>query len=248
MAYNGEALLEVTKLNVTYGPVIALEDVDLVVPDRGSTCLLGPNGAGKTTLLRSVSGLLGFHGGRVTGGRIRYQGRTINGASASSLVQAGIAQVLEGRHVFPELTVAENLTTGQFRLGRKAAGSSRQRVLELFPPLANRLRQPAGLLSGGEQQMLAIGRALMSSPRLLLLDEPSLGLAPLVTRGIGEALRQINEEGVSLLLVEQSRALAQAVTAQGYLIETGRIRAQGPTVDLLADRQVRATYLGVREA
>jgi branched-chain amino acid transport system ATP-binding protein len=248
MAPSGQALLEVTNLNVSYGPVMALEGVDLVVGAGGSTCLLGPNGAGKTTLLRSVSGLLGFHGGRIGAGTIRYEGRTINGASAASLVRSGIAQVLEGRHVFPELTVSENLTTGQFRLGRKAAGGARQRVLDLFPSLANRQRQPAGLLSGGEQQMLAIGRALMSAPRLLLLDEPSLGLAPLVTRGIGEALRQINGEGVSLLLVEQSRALAQAVTADGYLIETGRIRAQGPTAELLADRQVRATYLGVREA
>jgi branched-chain amino acid transport system ATP-binding protein len=240
-------MLEIEDLHVSYGPVVALEGVSLSVPDRGSACLLGPNGAGKSTLLRAVSGLLGFHGGRVTSGTIRFEDKLISGVKATSLVRYGIAQVLEGRRVFPELTVADNLAAGQFRLGRRAPEGVRHRVLDLFPRLADRLRQPAGLLSGGEQQMLAIARALMSCPRLLLLDEPSLGLAPLVTRGIGEALRQINADGVTLLLVEQSRALAQSVTTEGYLIETGRIRAQGPTAALLADSQVRATYLGVRE-
>jgi branched-chain amino acid transport system ATP-binding protein len=246
------ALLEVRDLRVTYGAVLALDGVTLEVAEGGSTCLLGPNGAGKTTLLRAVSGLLHFHGGRIVAGEVRYAGRVVTGADPSRLVGAGVAQVLEGRRVFTNLTVEDNLRAGRLRSssreGRSAANGARvrDRVLDLFPRLGERLGQPAGLLSGGEQQMLAIARALMSSPRLLLLDEPSLGLAPLVTQGIGTALSQINADGVTLLVVEQSSALAQAITSDGYLIETGEIRASGPTAELLADEQVRATYLGLK--
>ena len=236
-------MLEVRELTVAYGPVLALEGVSLEVADGGSTCLLGPNGAGKTTLLRAISGLLRFHGGRVVSGAIRYRGDVVTGADPARLVRAGVAQVLEGRRVFANLSVDENLRAGGFRAPR---GAQRERVLTLFPRLAERLAQPAGLLSGGEQQMLAIGRALMGSPRLLLLDEPSLGLAPLLTQGIGAALAQINADGVSLLVVEQSSALARAITGDGYLMETGVIRAHGPTGQLLADEQLRATYLGVK--
>jgi branched-chain amino acid transport system ATP-binding protein len=154
--------------------------------------------------------------------------------------------VLEGRHVFGELTVDENLRAGAFSSHNRARTAElREQAIELFPLLGERLRQHAGYLSGGEQQMLAIGRALMSDPRLLLLDEPSLGLAPLVIRSIGQALRRINETGVGILLVEQSSSLAKAVAPDGYLIDTGVIRAAGPTPELLADEQVRATYLGV---
>jgi ABC-type branched-subunit amino acid transport system ATPase component len=248
------AVLEIRDLTVAYGPVLALEGVTLEVADGGSTCLLGPNGAGKTTVLRAISGLLRFHGGRILSGEVRYQGRVVTGTTSDRLVAAGMAQVLEGRRVFANLSVDENLRAGP--LGRQ--GTKRQRadqraeqrdkVLELFPRLGERLGQAAGLLSGGEQQMLAVARALMSSPCLLLLDEPSLGLAPLVTQGIGAALSHINDEGVSLLVVEQSSALAQAITRDGYLIETGEIRAHGPISQLLGDEQVRATYLGIKPA
>jgi branched-chain amino acid transport system ATP-binding protein len=240
------ALLDVRGLSVSYGPVLALDEVTLDVGEADAVCLLGPNGAGKSTLLRAISGLLRFHGGRVTAGEIRYAGRRVTGRRASELVAAGVAQVLEGRHVFADLTVDENLRAGQFRVRRsRRVRQVREHVLSLFPVLADRLHQPAGLLSGGEQQMLAIGRALMGEPRLLLLDEPSLGLAPLVVRSIGESLRRVNADGVALLLVEQSSALASSVTARGYLMHTGEIRASAPIADLLGDEQVRATYLGV---
>jgi branched-chain amino acid transport system ATP-binding protein len=244
-----EGLLEVTDLSVAYGSVQGLDGVSLSVARDGATALLGPNGAGKTTLLRAVSGLLRFHNGTVTGGRVRFDGSDVTGADATRLVRAGIVQVLEGRHVFTELTVDENLRAGAFgaRQRSRIAGV-RDEVLALFPHLAGRLRQPAGLLSGGEQQMLAIGRALMGQPRLLLLDEPSLGLAPLIVESIGGALARVNESGVGILLVDQSSALALAVTRQGYLLETGQVRASGPTAELLADEQVRAVYLGVHTA
>jgi branched-chain amino acid transport system ATP-binding protein len=239
-------LLEVDDLAVAYRGLRGLDGVSLRVPAGGAVCLLGPNGAGKTTLLRAVSGLLGFHGGRVGAGQIRYQGRPITGADPARLVRDGIVQVLEGRHVFSELTVEENLRAGAFvRKNRQRSAELLGQVTELFPPIARRLRQPAGLLSGGEQQMLAIGRALMCDPRLLLLDEPSLGIAPLIVRSIGEALRRINGQGVGILLAEQSSALALAVSTEGYLIDSGTIRLSGPTGELLADEQVRATYLGV---
>ena len=240
-------LLEIEGLSVSYGGVRALDDVSLAVPAGGAVCLLGPNGAGKTTLLRAVSGLLRFHGGRVVAGRVRYAGRDVTGAFAYQLVRDGVVQVLEGRHVFSDLNVQENLRAGAFsRRDRRRVAERLREVLDLFPPLAARLRQPAGLLSGGEQQMLAIGRALMGDPRLLMLDEPSLGLAPLVVRSIGEALRQVRSSGVALLLVEQSSALAASATDVGYLLETGRVRASGPTADLVGDEQIRAVYLGVR--
>lgn len=239
-------LLAVDGLSVAYGSVEGLSGVSLSVPAGGASALLGPNGAGKTTLLRAISGLLRFHGGQVTGGRVHFAGEDVTGADPTRLVRLGVVQVLEGRHVFTELTVDENLRAGAFatrQRGRVAA--LRDEVLGLFPQLSTRLRQPAGLLSGGEQQMLAIGRALMGQPKLLLLDEPSLGLAPLVVSSIGETLGTINRSGVGILLVEQSSALAAAVTAQGYLLETGRLRASGPTRELVADEQVRSVYLGV---
>jgi len=196
-----------------------------------------------------VSGLLRFHGGQVTGGRVHLEGEDVTGADPTRLVRSGVVQVLEGRHVFPELTVDENLRAGAFAARqRNRIGAARDEVLALFPQLASRLKQQGGLLSGGEQQMLAIGRALMGQPRLLMLDEPSLGLAPLVVASIGEALKKVNESGVGILLVEQSSALAAAVTNQGYLLETGRLRASGPTAELVADERVRSVYLGVQAA
>jgi branched-chain amino acid transport system ATP-binding protein len=240
------ALLEVENLRVTYGgSVLALDGVGFSVPRGGAVALVGANGAGKTTVLRAVTALLRFHGGQVTAGEIRFAGRSIVRADTASLVAGGIGQVLEGRRVFAELTVAENLRMGAFHSrSRRRERELREELGELFPVLAERSEQPAGQLSGGQQQVLAIARALMAQPQLLLLDEPSLGLAPRVVAQIGEALRRINERGCALLLVEQSTALALRVTEQAYLLEVGQIRAHAPTTELLSDARVRASYLG----
>jgi branched-chain amino acid transport system ATP-binding protein len=241
-------LLEVEQLRVTYGDsVLALDGIDFVVPPGGAVALVGANGAGKTTALRAVTGLLRFNGGHVTSGTIRFAGRSIAGADTAGLVANGLAQVLEGRRVFADLTVAENLRAGAFHNHRRAR-ALRDQLTELFPLLAERADQPAGQLSGGQQQLLAIARALMSEPRLLVLDEPSLGLAPRVVAEIGDVLRTINERGCALLLVEQSTALALRVTDEAYLLETGRIRAHAPTAKLLADGRVRESYLGTAAA
>ena len=238
-------LLEVQGLRVTYGgSVLALDGVGFAVPRGGAVALVGANGAGKTTALRAVTGLLRFHGGQVTQGTIRFAGRSIGHADTASLVAAGIGQVLEGRRVFADLTVAENLRVGAFHGRRRRDRQIRAQLGELFPVLAERADQPAGQLSGGQQQVLAIARALMAEPQLLLLDEPSLGLAPLAVAQIGEALRTVNERGCALLLVEQSTALALRVTEQAYLLETGHVRAHAPTAELLSDGRVRASYLG----
>jgi branched-chain amino acid transport system ATP-binding protein len=246
VTHSRDVLLEVEKLRVTYGrSVLALDGVSFTVPEGGAVALLGANGAGKTTALRALTGLLRFHGGQVAAGSIRFAGRSITRADAATLVAAGIAQVLEGRRVFADLTVAENLRVGAFPgRARRRERAIREELAELFPILAERSDQPAGLLSGGEQQVLAIARALMSQPRLLLLDEPSLGLAPRVVAEIGQALRAINERGCALLLIEQSTALALRATEYAYLLETGRIRAHAPTAEMLADERVRASYLG----
>jgi ABC-type branched-subunit amino acid transport system ATPase component len=239
-------LLEVAGLRVTYGgSVLALDGVGFSVPPGGAVALVGANGAGKTTALRAVTGLLRFHGGQVTAGTIRFAGESLAGADTASLVAAGMGQVLEGRRVFAELTVAENLRVGAFHgRSRRRERELREELCELFPVLGRRSHQPAGQLSGGEQQLLAIARALMAEPRLLLLDEPSLGLAPRVVAQIGEALNAVNKRGCALLLVEQSTALALRVTEDAYLLETGRIRAHAPTAELLSDGRVRASYLG----
>jgi ABC-type branched-subunit amino acid transport system ATPase component len=239
-------LLEVERLRVTYGgSVLALDDIGFAVARGGAVALMGANGAGKTTALRAVTGLLRFHGGQVTAGTIRFAGRSIARADTASLVAAGIGQVLEGRRVFADLTVAENLRVGAFHSrNRRREREIRDQLGELFPVLAQRADQPAGQLSGGQQQLLAIARALMAEPRLLLLDEPSLGLAPQAVAQIGHALRAVNERGCALLLVEQSTALALRVTEQAYLLETGRVRAHAPTAKLLADGRMRASYLG----
>jgi branched-chain amino acid transport system ATP-binding protein len=239
-------LLEVEGLRVRYGGTgLALHGVDLTVPEGGAVALLGSNGAGKTTALRAITGLLRFSGGSVVGGDIRFEGRSVLHRDPDRLVSAGIAQVLEGRRVFAELTVAENLRVGAFTpRSRRRERELRNQQLELFPRLAERLGQPAGLLSGGEQQMLAIARALMAHPRLLVLDEPSLGLAPQIVGQIAEALNAIVSRGTSLLLVEQSTALALRTTTHAYLLETGRVRAHDETAVLLGDERVRASYLG----
>jgi ABC-type branched-subunit amino acid transport system ATPase component len=239
-------LLEVEDLRVTYGgAVLALDGVSFSVPAGGSVALVGANGAGKTTALRAVTGLLRFHGGQVTAGDIRFGGRSITRADTASLVASGLGQVLEGRRVFADLTVAENLRIGAFqRRSRRPERELRRELGELFPVLEERAGQPAGQLSGGQQQLLAIARALMAEPQLLILDEPSLGLAPRTVADIADALRAVNARGCALLLVEQSTALALRVTEQAYLLETGRLRAHAPTAELLSDGRVRASYLG----
>ena len=243
-------LLEVSGLRVTYGgAVLALDGVSFSVPAGGSVALVGANGAGKTTALRAITGLLRFHGGQVTAGEVRFAGRSIVRADTASLVAAGMGQVLEGRRVFADLTVAENLRVGAFqRRTKRSEREIRAELGELFPVLAERADQPAGQLSGGQQQLLAIARALMAEPALLILDEPSLGLAPQTVAQIADALRAVNERGCALLLVEQSTALALRVTRYAYLLETGRLRADAPTAELLADGRVRASYLGTTAA
>jgi branched-chain amino acid transport system ATP-binding protein len=237
--------LEVSGLSVRYGPVPALHDVSLELPTGGSVALLGANGAGKTTMLRAIGGLLGYHGGRVVAGTIRFEGRSTVGLDAARLVASGIGQALEGRRVFADLTVAENLRLGAFAAGRARRETDvRDEMLELFPALREQLSQRAGLLSGGQQQMLAIARAIMAQPRLLLLDEPSLGLAPIVVGEIAAALRRINETGTSILLADQNTTLALHATGHAYLLENGCVCAEGPTQELLLNDTVRESYLG----
>jgi branched-chain amino acid transport system ATP-binding protein len=236
------SLLEVQEVTVRYGgAVLALEDASLAVAAGDTVALLGANGAGKTTLLRAAGGLLAYHGGAVVAGDVRFDGRSTRRADPARLVARGIAQTLEGRRVFADLTVGQNLRLGAFTAREQGA---RDEVFELFPILRERLDQPAGLLSGGQQQMLAIGRALMARPRLLLLDEPSLGLAPIVVGEIAEALRRIAAAGTAILLADQSTTLALRVTHHAHLLESGRIVMSGPTAELLDDDAVRASYLG----
>jgi branched-chain amino acid transport system ATP-binding protein len=237
--------LEVSGLGVRYGAVHALHDVTLDVERGVCVALLGANGAGKTTLLRAVGGLLAYHGGAVVSGGIRFEDRATGRADASALVARGIGQALEGRRVFAELTVAENLRIGAFAAcGTRSRHAVRDELLELFPILRERLDQRAGLLSGGQQQMLAIARAIMAQPRLLLLDEPSLGLAPIVVAEIADALRRITAGGTSILLADQNTALALRATDYAYLLESGHVRTQGPTEQLVLDDTLRASYLG----
>ena len=239
-------LLEVDDVVVRYGGVVlALEHVSLDVPAAGAVALLGANGAGKTTLLRAIGGLLGYHRGAIVHGEVRLDGESTRRLDAARLVARGVAQTLEGRRMLAELTVAQNLRLGAFALGDRAREAQlRDEVLTLFPVLGQRLDQRAGLLSGGQQQMLAIGRALMAGPRLLLLDEPSLGLAPIVVAEIGEALNRVRGQGTAILLADQSTALALRCTDTAFLLENGRLRASGETSKLLLDDELRASYLG----
>ena len=232
--------LEIDDVAVYYDKRRALEGVTLTVGRGEIITLLGANGAGKSTTLRAVSGLV-----RPAKGRIRYEGRTISAASADAIVAAGIGHVPEGREVFPEFTVLENLLVGGHTVPRRQIGERLEDAFRLFPVLRERRLQLAGTLSGGEQQMLAIGRALMTRPRLLLLDEPSLGLAPLLSREIFEVIRRINADGVSVLIVEQNARRALALATRGYVLETGRLVASGPSASLAADPRVRTAYLGL---
>jgi branched-chain amino acid transport system ATP-binding protein len=234
-------VLEVTDLEVRYGNVTAVKGISLEVGEREVVAIIGPNGAGKTSTLRAITGLA-----PTTGGRIRFRGTDISRWRAHRIVTLGLGHAPEGRRLFPQMTVLENLRMGAYRR-RDPAGVRRTlaEVEQLFPRLAERRTQRAGTLSGGEQQMLAIGRALMAEPRLLLLDEPSFGLAPLIVREIGRIVRSVNRErGVSVLLVEQNARMALGLAARAYVMETGRVALSGPSAALAESPHVKAAYLG----
>jgi ABC-type branched-subunit amino acid transport system ATPase component len=240
------ALLEVKDLHVSYGGVRALSGVSLTVPDRGIVAVLGNNGAGKSTLLRTISGVLAPQGGVVDQGAVRLDGKELTRVDPADVVRAGVVQVPEGRRVFADLTVEENLRAGGLSSkGRANKAAARDRVFELFPRLEERRTQRAGLLSGGEQSMLAIGRALMSEPRVLMLDEPSLGLAPQIVERIAEIIRRISEQGVAVVLVEQNAAMALEVADHAYVLEVGAVTLHGPAAELAASDEVRTRYLGL---
>lgn len=236
-------MLSVQSVDYSYGPVKALREVSLTVGPGEIVSLLGANGAGKTTLLSVISGLLAPARGQVLLG-----GQVLSGRKTSLVVEAGLVQVPEGRQVFGPLSVEENLQLGAYcrrgRQHRQQVSRDFERVYHLFPPLARRRRQPAGTLSGGEQQMVAMGRALMAAPKVLLLDEPSLGLAPLVTREIFDIIRRLPEQGCSVLLVEQNALGALSVAHRGYVLTNGSIRFSGSAAEILGDRQLREAFLG----
>ena len=233
-------LLALDRLAVAYGGIQAVKGIDLAVGASELVCLIGANGAGKTTTLKGVCGLL-----PVKSGRIRYGGDDITGRRSFELVRRGLVMVPEGRGVFGALTIEENLAMGAYiRDDRAAIREDVERVFVLFPRLEERRRQTAGTLSGGEQQMLAIGRALMSRPKLLLLDEPSMGLAPLMVQKVFETIIAISREGVTILLIEQNAKLALEVSDRGYVMESGEITLEGEAATLLHNPKVRAAYLG----
>ena len=237
---SGRPLLELKRLQVAYGGIQAVKGIDLGVEQGELVCLIGANGAGKTTTLKGICGLL-----PIKQGKIRYAGDDITGWPAFELVRRGLAMVPEGRGVFGALTIEENLAMGAYaRTDRAGVKADVERVFQLFPRLKERRRQTAGTLSGGEQQMLAMGRALMSKPRLLLLDEPSMGLAPLMVQKVFETVLAISAEGVTILLIEQNAKLALEVSHRGYVMESGQITLAGNAKTLLTDPKVRAAYLG----
>jgi len=242
MSVNGRGtpILEVDDVHTYYGSIHALKGVSLTVNEGEIVTLLGANGAGKTTTLRSINGL-----NRPRQGTIRFQGREITTTAPHEIVKRGIAQSPEGRRLFPRMSVTENLEMGAFqRPDKSEIRSDMDRVFELFPRLQERRHQKAGTMSGGEQQMCAIGRALMARPKLLLLDEPSLGLAPIFVERIFDIIRQINEQGTSILLVEQNALMALDAADRGYVLETGRIVLADKADALKTNEEVRKTYLG----
>ncbi|MGH3757100.1 ABC transporter ATP-binding protein [Actinophytocola sp.] len=234
------ALLEVENLSVAYGAIEAVRDVSFTVAEGQIVCLIGANGAGKTTTLRTISGLL-----RPRGGEIRFQSRSIVKAPAHSILSQGIAHCPEGRRVFARMSVEENMRLGAYtRKDDAGVRADMNRVFELFPVLGERREQKAGLFSGGEQQMLAIGRAMMSRPRLLMLDEPSMGLSPIMTQLIFDTIKELQQRGTTILLVEQNALAALALADRGYVVDLGATTLEGPGNELLADERVRAAYLG----
>jgi branched-chain amino acid transport system ATP-binding protein len=238
-------MLEIANLEVVYNEVIlVLRGLSIEVPDGQIVALLGSNGAGKTTTARAVTGLLSVHEGKVTKGSVTWNGTNITEMAPANIVRAGISQVLEGRRIFAELTVDENLITGAFT-NRANESANYERVMGLFPRLKERRNGTAGLLSGGEQQMLAIGRALMAEPKLLILDEPSLGLAPKLVEQVRDVIVEINQQGTSVLLIEQNAMMALSVASYGYIMETGKVVMDGDGQKLLADDDIKEFYLGL---
>ena len=236
----GAPLLELDGVHVYYGSIHALKGVSLRVDAGQIVTLLGANGAGKSTTLRTISGLL-----RARKGTVRFEGRDLGRQSAQGIVKDGIAQSPEGRQLFSRMTVLENLEMGAFqRRDKDGVAADIERVYELFPRLSERRTQKAGTLSGGEQQMCAIGRALLARPRLLLLDEPSMGLAPVLVERIFEVIVDINKQGTTVLLVEQNAAMALEIAHRGYVLETGRVALADDAESLRANERVRASYLG----
>ena len=237
-------ILSVEKLEVAYGGIQAVKGIDLAVGEGELVCLIGANGAGKTTTLKGICGLQ-----PIKSGVVRYAGEDVTGRPAFELVRKGLAMVPEGRGVFGALTIEENLAMGAYtRTDRAAVASDVERVFGLFPRLKERRRQTAGTLSGGEQQMLAMGRSLMSRPKLLLLDEPSMGLAPLMVQKVFETVLMVSREGVTILLIEQNAKLALEVAHRGYVMESGEITLAGEAKSLLGNPAVRAAYLGEVQA
>ena len=239
-------MLELSGVEVVYHSVVlVLKGISLNVPEGSIVALLGPNGAGKTTTLRALTGLLDIHEGHITKGQILWQGHNIATQKAEKIVSSGIAQVMEGRRIFPELSVEENLLAGASGRPKKDALADIEKFYDRFAILGERRKQMAGYLSGGEQQMLAIARALMAKPKLLLLDEPSLGLAPKIVAQVGELIKEVNKEGVSILLVEQNASLALDLASYAYVMESGKIVLDGSSEELKNDKDVQEFYLGV---
>ena len=233
-----EAMLKIENLIVNYGGIEAVKGISLEVPDGSIITLVGANGAGKSTTLRSIVGLVKARSGSIT-----LDGEELLGQDTTEIVSKGITLVPEGRHVFPDMTVLENLKIGAY-LRKDKLSDDIERVYNLFPRLKERSWQAAGTLSGGEQQMLAVGRALMSKPKIIMMDEPSLGLAPIIVQGIFDLIQQINKEGTTVLLIEQNANMALKVADYGYVMETGRISLTGTGAELLANEQVKELYLG----
>ena len=233
-------MLKVEDINVYYGNIQALKGISFHIEEGEIVTLIGANGAGKSTLLKTVSGLL-----KPKQGQIIYQGNSIGGKAAQAIVRQGISHVPEGRRVFANMSVEENLQLGAYlRKDRAGIREDMEKVFDLFPRLKERLKQPAGTLSGGEQQMLAMGRALMAKPKLLLLDEPSMGLAPLLVKTIFRIIEEINATGTTILLVEQNANLALSIADRAYVVETGNIVLSGSAAELTSSEQVKMAYLG----
>jgi len=237
-------MLEIAELTVSYGPVVALQSTSLSVAQGETVTVIGANGAGKSTLLKTICGIL-----RPQSGRIAFENHSTLGLPSSALIKRGIALVPEGRHVFPDLSVRENLDLGAYyRRDRQAIREDLDKVLETFPILRERFQRPGGALSGGQQQMLAIGRAMMSRPRLLMLDEPSLGLAPAIVQQLGRIIAELNRSGTTILLVEQNARMALRLAHRAYVLAGGRVVHSGTGRQLLDDPAVQASYLGALHA
>ena len=240
-------MLEIANLEVVYNDVIlVLRGLSIEVRNGQIVALLGANGAGKTTTLRAITGLLDVHEGDITKGTVSFDGQRIDSMEPSKIVRSGITQVLEGRRIFVEMSVDDNLRAGGYTNRKRAAvQESYERVMGLFPILSDRRRDTAGYLSGGEQQMLAIGRALMANPKLLILDEPSLGLAPMLVQQIRDIIVDINSQGTSVLLIEQNASMALSIADYGYIMEVGKVVMDGDPQKLLQDEDVQEFYLGL---